>query len=150
MNAICLETILPRIDYIREIHMHPSSCFENFIQPAAVYERDGKIVRATMKFLELAGITEDDIKKGNVNMYDCLNGENEGITDAARDAFGNTEKLLPTPVQPLIYCTEYAQLQLSKYKHAVFFPIEWLDHTRKTVDCCSVLLIAEPQIGEEQ
>lgn len=149
MNEISQRTMAPRVDYIRYIYETADDLFETFGQPIAVYEPDGKIVLATKKYRELAEITEDDIKKGSVNIFDCLNDENAGMIEAARAAFGNSEKIVKDIVCPLHTKNEHIKFLLANYKNAIFFPICWLNFKRTEVDCCAVLLIQEPGEGAD-
>ena len=147
MSEISPRTIAPRVDYIRYIYEKSDSLFENFGQPIAVYESDGKIVLATKKYRDLAQITKGDIKKGNANIFESLNDENAGIIETAREVFNNYERIAKDIVCPLHTKDEYIKLLLADYKNAVFFPICYLDFLCKEVDCCAVLLIAQPLEG---
>ena len=144
MYEISPRTMAPRIEHIRYVYEKSDNLFENFMQPIAVYEPDGKIVLATSTFRELACITQDDIDKGCVNIFECMNGDNANVFEAARAAFKKGENIVPTPVRPLHCNINYIGLMLDDYTHAVFFPICYLDYGHEEVDCGAVLLVKPP------
>jgi hypothetical protein len=125
--------------------------FENFGQPIAGYEEDGKIILATKTFRELAEITQEDIRKGRVNILDCLNDENEGISETALAIFGNFERTVKDIVRPLRKKSNDSGIEylLSKYKNAVFFPLRWIGYGFDDVDLGAILLIREPYESDD-
>jgi hypothetical protein len=115
--------------------------FETLPRPSAAYAPNGKIIRASKNFRELAGITEEDIEQDEKNIFDLLSGENAGVLEAARDVFCGTydEKLRLTPACPFRYKTEAAKIQSEKYVGAVFFPMIY-----EKADVGGVMLLDAP------
>jgi len=143
MNRVDADNIHDRVDYIRYLFdntdKHPTA-YELFVQPLAAYDSDGKLVKADKKFRSFTGITEDDIKSGRANIFDCLNKENKGIVSAAKKAFIGEEVIVQDLVCPLRPVTEGVKPEICRYHDAVFFP---MTYDRECVPYSGVLLIDE-------
>ena len=143
MNRIDPDSIHDRVEYIRYMFdnadKHPTA-YELFVLPIAAYDSDGKLVKADKKFRSFTGITEEDIRSGRANIFDCLNKENKGIVSAAKKAFHDEEVIVHDLVCPLRPATEGVRPEICRYRDAVFFPMAY---DREYVPYCGVLLIDE-------
>jgi len=143
MTGIDADSIHDRVDYIRYLFdntdKHPTA-FELFVLPLAAYDESGVLVRADKKFRSFTGVTEDDIRTGCVNFFDCLNKENKGIVGAAKKAFIGEEVVVQDLVCPLCPATEGVKPEICRYHGAVFFP---MTYDREHVPYSGVLLMDE-------
>ena len=145
MSEINAHNVHIRVAYIQSVYRESDRVFEMFMQPIAAYDKDGKIVKASRDFRKLSGITEEDIRTRSADIFDCLNNENAGITEAARSVFDEkyTEKIVNNLVCPLLPKTEVAKKLLDKFKSAVFFP---MSHIEGSVEYGGVLLMEEEKM----
>jgi len=144
-----------RIKYVRYIYenieKYPTA-FESFVFPIAIYDNAGTIIKATMLFNELAGITEDEINQRKVNISDCLNYGNAGLSEATHSVFNDTEKVLHGLVRPLNSKTAVTKSESAIYTGAVFFP---MTYKGKHIEYGAVLLyrnereITEPETADD-
>jgi len=129
-----------RTDYLRFIYenreKHPTT-FEN-MPPTAVYDRDGKIVKASVLFRDFTEITNDDIQDGKANIYDCVNTNNTGVMEAIQNLFNDNEILVSGLVNPLCVKSKPVIAGTKKFTKAVFFPISYLQNS---VEYGAVLLL---------
>jgi len=136
-------SIHDRVEYIKYMFentdKHPTA-FELFVLPLAAYDKSGKLVSADKKFRAFTGISEEDIKSGSVNIFDCLNKENEGIVSAAKKAFTGEEVIMQDLECPLCPATEGVKSEICQYHDAVFFP---MTYDREFVPYSGVLLMDE-------
>ena len=143
MNKFDADAIHDRVEYIRYMFentdKHPTA-FDLFVLPTAVYDSNGVLVRADKKFRNFTGVTEDDIRTGRANIFDCLNKENEGIVSAAKKAFDDEEVVMHDLECPLCPATDGVKSEICRYKDAVFFP---MTYDREFVPYSGVLLMDE-------
>jgi len=93
------------------------------MNPIAVYDRDGSIVKASEYFLKISDITRDDIQNNRANLFECLNTENKGLVEAAKGALYNGTKYFEEVDRPLSVKKAYTSSQMALYTKAAFFPI---------------------------
>jgi hypothetical protein len=62
------------------------------MQPTAVYEPGGIIVKASTTFFAVSDVKQDDIEQKKANIFNLLSEDNEGIIEVARGVFNNTAK----------------------------------------------------------
>jgi len=96
--------------------------FENFTYPISVYDESGKITDANNIFRKLAGINEDDINSGAVNLFELLNG-NTKLADAAHHAFDGKEEVCRNMCPILHTKSAIADYQITLFPNAIFFPM---------------------------
>ena len=126
MNRTELDGIQNRLDYARYVYKNAEGVFEDFAQPIAAFDRDGRIIKATGLFRKLAGITEDEIRQGGASIFNCLNNKNAGLLEAAQNVFGDGEKILTDLVRPLRVKSHTAEFQAAQYTRAAVFPFTYL------------------------
>jgi len=103
--------------------MHPEN-FENFTLPIAAYDRHGVIVGANRIFRSLTGITQDDMRSGAANLFDRLDETNDGLAQAAHNAFDGGESVCEGTGCPLrTHAGKAAEYQLSRHPNALLFPM---------------------------
>ena len=143
MKKIDPDSIHDRVEYVKYMFentdKHPTA-FELFILPLAAYDESGVVVRADKKFRAFTGITEDEIKNGSVNIFDCLNKENKGLVSAAKKAFTGEEVIMQDLECPLYPVTQGVRSETCQYHDAVFCP---MTYDREFVPYSAVLLMDE-------
>ena len=143
MNKIDPDSIHDRVEYVKYMFentdKHPTA-FELFVLPLAAYDKSGKLVSADKKFRAFTGITEDDIKCGTANIFDCLNKENKGLVSAAKKAFTGEKVIMHDLECPLCPATDGVKSEICRYHDAVFFP---MTNGREPVPYSGVLLMDE-------
>jgi len=126
--------------YIQSIFQKSDKIFEKIKEPIAVFDGKGKIVRTTKLFRKLACITEDDIS-GGVSIYDCLNDENTGLSEAVESfLLHDSKKKIENLVFPLLPKTESVKEELADYTAVLLFPVSY---DREWMEYGGVMLIAE-------
>lgn len=126
------------VDYVRYICKHHARNFENYVFPAAIYGRDGTVIKANGIFRNLTGIKDGDIQRGAVNLFDLLDDNNAGLAEAAHNAFGGGESIYTGNCGLL--CTKAGKsevYQLNRLPNAIFFAMAY---DRDEVEYAAVLL----------
>jgi len=137
LNKYNADSVHKRVDYVQYTYKYERSCFDGLAFPIAVYDRDGIIAGANKIFREISGITEDDIRLGKVNFFDCLNDKNAVFIEAAHNAFSGGEKVYQN-ISPALHTNgDIADYQITLFPNAIFFP---MTYDRDGVKFAGVLL----------
>ena len=124
MDQYLPERVHTRVEYVHQTYMCRDTykVFENFTYPISVYDESGKITEANDIFRKLAGVNEDEIHSGKVNLFDLLNG-NTKLADAAHQAFDGKEEVCQN-MCPILHTKDViADYQITLFPNAIFFPM---------------------------
>ena len=108
-----------RVDVVQRDYTNNPKHFENHILPIAAYDRDGIIAGANKLFRNLIGVSENDIQKGAINLYDYIDEKKVNLIDLAHNAFNGGERVCKDA--RCILQTEAEQTYL--YPFAILFPM---------------------------
>lgn len=101
-----------------------SQVVENLPFPVALFERSGSVVLANRMLQRQAGISEDDIRHGKVNLLDRVTDENCGVFEAVEDVFLGDATVVRRLVSPLsLFAKNASGADTDPYRTAVFFPV---------------------------
>lgn len=140
MNKYDAENLQKRADQIRCINKRTSifmTNFESFSFPVASFDRNGRIVRANRRFLEIAGVTDEDVQFGRENIFNCLDAKNERLADAVRGVFFGKERIYEGIGPVLRTNDENTAILVTRYPNAIFFP---MTYGREGVELGAILL----------